>query len=928
MNSSKIMNNFEKIKTWVQPALSKEKKLLNIKNRLSLREPQKVALDIIADLCEVLKLKKDVDLAQELQTIQQYYPNVKNFEREFVSVALSIATGVGKTRLMGAIITYLFQHKNIRNFFVLAPNLTIYNKLIEDLNNPAHPKYVFKGIADFVNNKPRIITGDNYNQSNFDTNNIKSFNFNNKEICINIFNISKFNKDSKASISSKEKGLSPRIKRISENLGQSYWEYLTQLEDLVVLMDEAHHYHAASAKSALNELKPVLGIELTATPYDEKKQPFKNIVYEYSLAHAFDEGLYVKSPAVATRVSFAPKKYSDDTAVERIKLEDAISCHKSTKQQLELYAQNENKTIVNPFVLVVCKDTTHAKQTFDYISSLQFFNGEYIGKVLQIDSTTKNEDLINQQFLALESQDNKIEIVIHVNMLKEGWDVTNLYTIVPLRIANSMTLIEQTIGRGLRLPYGKRTGVYAVDTLTVLAHEDFTKIITAAQEPNSIFKKFRAIEIDPNAPNLNSTQSATKLESSFQQQQHSIEQIADPVTQQIEQNTLNTKRALFIQLNNSKIISGLTSVDDLKTEVVKQNLLEELEKVSEIKNQQRLFFQSGHEQWVNQLYDEVVNQFIAQTIEIPRLTVQPGNVTAWFEDFDLNVTFCEWLAITDEKLKRTNLINHHTDYIGIEKGAYSYQIPAHQLISKLLNYPEINCDNDSIDLINKLVRQCLNKLRQQTKNENELNQLINYHESYIVEHIYNQMKPYHKVESRGYEISNIMPFSKIEPWNFQFAPSKKIIFYDLSIKKSQIKEYLFYGFQKSCHAEYKFDSDSEKLFAMILETDPAVLKWLRPALGQLKLYWDDQHSKQYIPDFIVELDDIIYICEVKGNNQIETDEVQRKSEVTETYCAEVSKYNITHGKKPWKYLLIPHDKIKLVNDFKYFIRFIKGSFAF
>ena len=54
-------------------------------------------------------------------------------------------------------------------------------------------------------------------------------------------------------------------------------------------------------------------------------------------------------------------------------------------------------------------------------------------------------------------------------MLKEGWDVTNLYTIVPLRAANARTLVEQSIGRGLRLPYGKRTGVDAVDQLNIVA---------------------------------------------------------------------------------------------------------------------------------------------------------------------------------------------------------------------------------------------------------------------------------------------------------------------------------------------------------------------------------------------------------------------------------------------------------------------------
>jgi type III restriction enzyme len=77
-------------------------------------------------------------------------------------------------------------------------------------------------------------------------------------------------------------------------------------------------------------------------------------------------------------------------------------------------------------------------------------------------------------------------VVIHVNKLKEGWDVRNLYTIVPLRASASDILTEQTLGRGLRLPYGVRTGVEAVDTLTVIAHDRFDEVIKAARDPNSI----------------------------------------------------------------------------------------------------------------------------------------------------------------------------------------------------------------------------------------------------------------------------------------------------------------------------------------------------------------------------------------------------------------------------------------------------------
>src|SRR5690348_9401413 len=90
-----------------------------------------------------------------------------------------------------------------------------------------------------------------------------------------------------------------------------------------------------------------------------------------------------------------------------------------------------------------------------------------------------------QRLLAVESPDEQTEIVIHVNMLKEGWDVTNLYTIVPLRAANARTLIEQSIGRGLRLPYGERTGVAAVDRLNIVAHDRFQEIVEAARASDS-----------------------------------------------------------------------------------------------------------------------------------------------------------------------------------------------------------------------------------------------------------------------------------------------------------------------------------------------------------------------------------------------------------------------------------------------------------
>lgn len=93
----------------------------------------------------------------EFEKVRNLYPTCSDFERDFPSLCFALATGVGKTRLMGAFITYLHLAKDIMNFFVLAPNLTIYRKLIEDFSNPNHPKYVFKGIGEFAQNPPRII---------------------------------------------------------------------------------------------------------------------------------------------------------------------------------------------------------------------------------------------------------------------------------------------------------------------------------------------------------------------------------------------------------------------------------------------------------------------------------------------------------------------------------------------------------------------------------------------------------------------------------------------------------------------------------------------------------------------------------------------------------------------------------------------------
>src|ERR1700685_1215638 len=98
-----------------------------IVSRLSLRPPQAMSLEALSRVCDLISLEKGVDPTLALEAVRSEFPSVTAFERAFPSICFALATGVGKTRLMGAFITYLFRAETVRNFFVLAPNLTIYN---------------------------------------------------------------------------------------------------------------------------------------------------------------------------------------------------------------------------------------------------------------------------------------------------------------------------------------------------------------------------------------------------------------------------------------------------------------------------------------------------------------------------------------------------------------------------------------------------------------------------------------------------------------------------------------------------------------------------------------------------------------------------------------------------------------------------------
>ena len=121
-------------------------------------------------------------------------------------------------------------------------------------------------------------------------------------------------------------------------------------------------------------------------------------------------------------------------------------------------------------------------------------------------------------------------------------------------------------------------------------------------------------------------------------------------------------------------------------------------------------------------------------------------------------------------------------------------------------------------------------------------------------------------------------------------------------------KYLFGGFKRCLYPVQKFQSDAERKLAVILERES--LKWCKPARNQFQIYyrWGGDHP-EYQPDFAAETDGVIYMLEPKARNEMDAPEVLAKKEVAVLWCKRASDYAQTHGGKPWKYLLIPHDAI-------------------
>lgn len=881
-----------------------------ISQRLSLRKPQSDSLEILADVLGRIDLSKDADPEAALAAIRDTYPSVEAFEREFPSLCFALATGVGKTRLMGAFISYLYLTGKSRHFFVLAPNKTIYEKLISDFS-PESPKYVFKGIAEFAANAPLIVTGDNYESGigvRFEGG--RGSDLFGSDVHINIFNVDKINKEE----SPRGK---PRMKRLQETIGESYYAYLSRLDDLVLLMDEAHRYRASAGANAIDGLKPILGLELTATPktVGARPVPFRNVIYNYTLGQAMADG-FVKEPAVATRKDFDPRSVGPQE-LEQIKLEDAVHYHDHVAVELDRYHRTTGAPKVTPFILIVAADTTEAKRIREFVESEKYFKARFKGKVAEVHSNLRGEESEEamQRLVALE-KDGSTEIVIHVNKLKEGWDVTNLYTIVPLRASASEILTEQTLGRGLRLPFGKRVSkggddeFAAVDRLTVIAHERFDEIIAQAREPGSIVMKTVEIgeggDISPTGAVLVTAPSIAEMIVTGAQPE--IPGFGEAERPAFVFNTPEEGKTAEVTLEVIRRYERkLGSAEALREKTVQKQIADEVREL--VRPVQGTLEGVVEAPRIDQIVETVAVTVADRTISIPQIVVLPKKqVTFTFDDFDLENLGSINVRPIEEGIVIEDLRTQARVYLARTTDDPRESRPEDYLVRYLIERNEIDYDAHA-GLLYKLASQVVARVRSYVDNEAELDNVLLRHGRQLADFIFAQMMNHYRETPLGeddYQVTVTRGFVLLQAQPMNVPQGQRVRDFKRAVAPlSETRKHVFGGFKKCCYPLQKFDADPERRLAEIVDGDADVEKWLKPGRNQFRI--DYRSGESYEPDFVVETKTKMLICEVKAKNELEDPIVKAKAAAATKWCKTATEH--AGGAKPWTYLLIPDEQI-------------------
>jgi len=310
---------------------------------------------------------------------------------------------------------------------------------------------------------------------------------------------------------------------------------------------------------------------------------------------------------------------------------------------------------------------------------------------------------------------------------------------------------------------------------------------------------------------------------------------------------------------------------------------------------------------IQTIVKEATAVYIAGSIDIPRIVVLPkGDLTCGFNEFDLDLRGVNLQPVSRDILihrLRTNERErlHNNDTLVREECLEDY------IVRSFIDFDDISYDDHS-ELLYKLAGQIVKHLRTYLPDADAVLNVLMYHHRQLAELAHAQMQGHYWESAADYDVHISKGFITLRPNNYAPATGeRRKDFRSPVAEPSRIKRMTFSGFKRCLYSEQKFDSDSERRFAVLLEDESSGLKWFKPGPGVFQIHYSDDQN--YEPDFVVETDKFKYICEPKRANEIKDDVVQLKAKAAVKWCKMATKHEERYGGKPWMYLLIPHDVI-------------------
>lgn len=509
--------------------------------------------------------------------------------------------------------------------------------------------------------------------------------------------------------------------------------------------------------------------------------------------------------------------------------------------------------------------------------------------------------------LSIEHTQNPVEIVLHVYKLKEGWDVNNLFTIIPLNAAKSDILAMQTIGRGLRLPFGQTTGNEDIDTLDIVAHDHYRELVDEIKNSDI----FRYRDLDKSVVEPSDT---VDISSPVDEDQLTIFDFAvtDAGVKSFSEINTNAKTQQELYEAYLKAFGSGKKQEQAQSDM-QQLTMDQIfgteagnaaTKPDEITHDSPVDCK-GKKPLSKDEFVQKIKEYSGKAISVPKILVQTTSEVK-FNRFEVKRNIPDF-EVAMAKIERFDAINQQL-LTAVDAQILEVDDALNTLACMLLDsISELSYED--ADFIIDVVDQYLAQI---DGNEEDKRKIVRRYASLIVSDIRKQIFEHTERKTEDIHIvqKDLILFRKFVK---NVKKDGRVRFDKPFTDKANIKKYLFTGYKKAYYTENAFDSDTERLFSIILEEDPDVIRWIKPPLNQLGLFW--QAGQQYNPDFLVETTNRKFMVEIKASHEVTADEVVAKAREGIKWCNFASTADPDH--KVWEYRLISDDNIKLGNTCKY-----------